>query len=117
MTPRARKQHVSNLFQQLTSHLFGFQLSALSFQLPCVPPTVSPSIRTVGRPTPTGTDCPFLPQVPMPSSSCRSFPTMLMRLSTSGPLPIKVAPFTGRVSLPPSMRYASLAENTNLPLV
>jgi hypothetical protein len=29
-----------------------------------VPPTVSPSILRVGDPTPTGTDCPSLPQVP-----------------------------------------------------
>ena len=74
-------------------------------------------MRTVGMPTPTGTDWPSLPQVPMPSSSCRSLPTMLMRFSTSGPLPISVAPFTGRVILPSSIRYASLAEKTNLPLV
>src|SRR6185436_18967548 len=32
-----------------------------------VPPTVMPSMRIVGRPTPTGTDCPSLPQVPTPS--------------------------------------------------
>jgi signal transduction histidine kinase len=41
-----------------------------------VPPTVMPSIRSVGWPTPTGTPWPFLPQVPMPSSSfsrCRSW--------------------------------------------
>ena len=36
----------------------------------CVPPTVSESIRTVGWPTPTGTDCPSLPQVRRPASSC-----------------------------------------------
>ena len=42
---------------------------------------------------------------------------METRVSTSGPLPISVAPLTGRVSLPFSIRYASLAENTNLPLV
>src|SRR5438132_212432 len=83
----------------------------------CVPPTVRPSMRTVGRPTPTGTDCPSLPQVPMPSSSRRSAPTRVMRVSTSGPLPMSVAPRTGRVTLPPSIRYASLAEKTNFPLV
>src|SRR6185369_5447324 len=83
----------------------------------CVPPTVMPSMRMVGRPTPTGTDWPSFPQVPMPSSSARSCPTRVMRVSTSGPLPMRVAPRTGRVTLPPSMRYASLAEKTNLPLV
>ena len=31
-----------------------------------VPPTVNPSIRKVGNPTPTGTLWPFLPQVPSP---------------------------------------------------
>src|SRR5712691_7684797 len=60
-----------------------------------VPPTVSPSIRSVGCPTPTGTLCPSLPQVPTPESSSRSLPTMLTRVSTSGPFPISVAPFTG----------------------
>jgi len=33
---------------------------------PCVPPTVRPSIRSVGRPTPTGTLWPSFPQVPTP---------------------------------------------------
>src|SRR5581483_7621419 len=70
----------------------------------CVPPTVRPSMRTVGRPTPTGTDCPSLPQVPMTSSSWRSAPTREMRVSTSGPLPMSVAPRTGRPILPPSIR-------------
>ena len=60
-----------------------------------VPPTVMPSMRMVGSPTPTGTDCPSLPQVPTPSSSGRSRPTRLTRVSASGPLPISVAPFTG----------------------
>ncbi len=60
-----------------------------------VPPTVSPSILSVGCPTPTGTLCPSLPQVPTPESSARSLPTMLTRVSTSGPFPISVAPFTG----------------------
>ena len=39
------------------------------------------------------------------------------RVSTSGPLPISDAPFTGAPSRPFSIRYASLAANTNLPLV
>src|SRR5262249_10810956 len=68
-----------------------------------VPPTVRPSMRTVGRPTPTGTDCPSLPQVPSPSSSARSLPTRVMRVSTSGPLPIRVASRTGRPTTPPSI--------------
>ena len=41
-------------------------------------------MRTVGRPTPTGTDCPSFPHVPSPSSSARSLPTRVMRVSTSG---------------------------------
>src|SRR5262249_51922932 len=69
-----------------------------------VPPTVRPSMRTVGRPTPTGTDWPSLPHVPIPSSSPRSLPTRVMRVNTSGPLPISVASRTGRPTTPPSMR-------------
>src|SRR5579885_2681544 len=65
-----------------------------------VPPTVIPSIRIVGRPTPTGTDWPSLPQVPIPESSARSLPTIATRVSTSGPLPISVASLTGRVTWP-----------------
>ena len=34
-----------------------------------VPPTVIPSIRIVGRPTPTGTGLAVLPHVPIPASS------------------------------------------------
>src|SRR6185369_14899940 len=83
----------------------------------CVPPTVIPSMRIVGKPTPTGTDWPSLPQVPTPSSSARSWPTRLTRVSASGPLPISVAPLTGAVTRPFSIRYASLAEKTNRPLV
>src|SRR5262249_8004173 len=92
-----------------------FELHGASYAW--VPPTVRPSMRTVGKPTPTGTDWPSFPHVPMPSSSFRSLPTMVMRVSTSGPLPMSVAPLTGRVTLPPSIKYASLAEKTNLPLV
>ena len=69
-----------------------------------VPPTVMRSILMVGMPTPTGTLWPSLPQTPMPSSSLRSLPTMLTCFRASGPLPIRVAPRTGRVSLPSSMR-------------
>ena len=60
-----------------------------------VPPTVSPSIRSVGCPTPTGTLWPSLPQVPTPESISMSLPIMETRVSTSGPLPIRVAPLTG----------------------
>ena len=69
-----------------------------------VPPTVRPLMRIVGKPTPTGTDWPFLPHVPTPVSRARSLPTMVMRVRTSGPLPMRLAPLTGRVSLPCSMR-------------
>src|ERR1019366_7339719 len=69
-----------------------------------VPPTVILSILMVGIPTPTGTLCPSLPQVPMPSSSRRSLPTILTYFSASGPLPISVALRTGRVSLPSSIK-------------
>ena len=60
-----------------------------------VPPTVNPSIRNVGCPTPTGTLCPSLPQVPTPVSRAMSWPTIFTRVSASGPLPMRVAPFTG----------------------
>jgi hypothetical protein len=60
-----------------------------------VPPTVSPSMRSVGWPTPTGTLWPSLPQVPTPVSSFMSLPIMLTRVNASGPLPTMVAPFTG----------------------
>src|SRR5205809_6208782 len=69
-----------------------------------VPPTVMPSRRIVGNPTPTGTDWPSLPHVPTPSSSARSYPTRLTRVSASGPLPMSVAPFTGLVISPSSIR-------------
>jgi len=42
-------------------------------------------------------------------------PTIDTCVSTSGPLPISIAPLTGTVFLPFSIRYASLAEKTNLP--
>ena len=41
---------------------------------------------------------------PTPVSSLRSLPSMLTRFSASGPLPINVAPFTGRETLPSSIR-------------
>src|SRR2546422_518560 len=70
----------------------------------CVPPTVISSTLIVGRPTPTGTDCPSFPQVPIPSSNFRSLPTIDTFLRISGPLPISVAPFTGVVTRPSSIR-------------
>src|SRR5262249_38858809 len=82
-----------------------------------VPPTVISRILIVGSPTPTGIDWPSLPQIPTPLSSCRSLPTMLTCRRTVGPSPIRVAPLTGMVTCPSSIRYASLAENTNFPLV
>src|SRR5258706_13512658 len=69
-----------------------------------VPPTVKPSIFNVGWPTPTGTLWPSLPQVPCPPSMRMSLPIMLTRVSASGPLPMSVAPFTGCVTLPFSIR-------------
>src|SRR4030095_8798994 len=71
-----------------------------------VPPTVRPSILMVGSPTPTGTDWPSLPHVPIPSSSFKSEPTIETRVRTSGPLPISVAPLTGLVTLPSSIKKA-----------
>src|SRR5258705_8293114 len=65
-----------------------------------VPPTLMRSIRRVGWPTPTGTPWPFLPQVPMPESSARSLPIMVMRCTAVGPLPVSIAPFSGAPSLP-----------------
>jgi len=41
----------------------------------------------------------------------------LTRVSTVGPSPIRVAPFSGSQTFPPRMRYASVQEKTNLPLV
>src|SRR5205814_3062972 len=84
---------------------------------PIVPPTVSPSMRSVGWPTPTGTPWPSLPQVPTPSSSLKSLPIIVTLVIASGPLPISVAPLTAAPTFPSSIRYASEAEKTNLPEV
>src|ERR1041385_7701145 len=76
---------------------------------PCylaVPPTVVLSSFSVGMPTPTGTDWPSLPQVPTPSSSCRSLPTIETLVSASAPLPIKVQFLSGPVISPFSIMYA-----------
>ena len=58
----------------------------------------------VGWPTPTGTPCPSLPQVPTPSSSRRSLPIIVTLFIASGPLPMRVAPLTAGPTLPSSMR-------------
>src|SRR5262249_26324624 len=81
-----------------------------------VPPTVTWSMRTVGRPTPTGTIWPSLPQVPRPGSCEASLPTALTFLSASGPTPMIIAPFTGRVISLSSIRSASLIQKPKLPL-
>ena len=69
-----------------------------------VPPTVMPDTRTVGIPTPTGTLWPSLPQVQRPSLRVTSLPTMLTRVSASGPLPISIAPLSGAPTFPFSTR-------------
>ena len=60
-----------------------------------VPPTVTPSMRRVGWPTPTGTLWPSLPHTPTPESRRMSLPIIEILFIVSGPLPIRVAPFTG----------------------
>ena len=45
-----------------------------------------------------------LPQVPTPRSNARSWPSMDTLAMASGPLPIKVAPFTGAVIRPSSIK-------------
>src|SRR5579871_4299215 len=82
-----------------------------------VPPTVSPAIFRLGCATPTGTLWPFLPQTPTPSSKAKSLPIIVTRVSAEGPSPIRVAPLTGVLIFPSSIRYASVHWNTNLPLV
>ena len=57
-----------------------------------------------GWPTPTGTLWPFLPQTPTPGSKAKSSPIMVTRVRAEGPSPIRVAPFTGAVTLPSSIR-------------
>src|SRR5260363_300239 len=82
-----------------------------------VPPTIILSSLNVGWPTPTGTLCPSLPHTPTPASSAISLPIIRIRFNASGPLPLSVAPLTGAVILPFSIRYASAAEKTNWPFV
>ena len=55
--------------------------------------------------------------IPTPLSSFRSLPTIEICCMVSIPEPINVAPFTGFVTLPFSIRYASEVEKTNLPEV
>src|SRR4051812_8715357 len=56
------------LYQPQLLFEYLLPLSRRSFHR-AVPPTVMLSSFSVGMPTPTGTDCPSLPQVPTPSSS------------------------------------------------
>src|SRR5262249_60079549 len=102
---------------QLFGELLVVVLHHKSLPQTLVPPTVMLSIRSVGSPTPTGTFCPSLPQVPNPGSGIGSLPTMLTFLSASGPTPISVAPLTGRPSRPFSISYASLTSKTKFPLL
>src|SRR6185295_1929360 len=77
-----------------------------------VPPTVMPLISVVGMPTPTGTDCPSLPQIQRPSLSLKSLPTAVTFRSTSGPLPMRLTLRIGAVTLPPSIIYPSVTLKT-----
>src|SRR5439155_22458316 len=95
----------------------GLRCVRRGFDAHPVPPAVIRSVSSVGWPTPTGTPWPFLPQVPMPESSARSLPTMVMRLRSVGPLPISIAPLSGAPSLPFSILYASVHWKTYLPEV
>src|SRR6185503_20388208 len=70
----------------------------------CVPPTVISLIFIVGIPTPTGTLWPSLPHMPTPESSSRSLPTAVTCFNASGPVPLSVAPLTGAVTLPSSIK-------------
>src|ERR1041385_736261 len=87
------------LYQLLGLFAYLLTLSCRDFHR-AVPPTVMLSSFRVGMPTPTGTDWPSLPQVPTPSSSWRSFPTIDTFVSASGPLPISVQFFNGAVTWP-----------------
>ena len=62
------------------------------------------AIFIVGVPMPTGTDWPSLPQVHVPSDSAKSCPSIVTLRRTSGPLPMRLTPLSGAVSLPSSMR-------------
>ena len=84
--------HIS---QSNTNSQMGFKTRQGRGRAQAVPPTVRPSMRRVGWPTPTGTLWPSLPQVPTPVSRLMSLPIMLTRVRASGPLPTRVAPLTG----------------------
>src|SRR6202453_5417110 len=75
-------------FHATTFHFALIDFFAFDCHYCPVPPTVMRSSFTVGMPTPTGTLCPALPQVPMPSSSARSLPTIDTYFNASGPLPV-----------------------------
>src|SRR5579864_3663324 len=96
--PRWPPDHAA-LYQLQGLFAYLLPLSCRDFHR-AVPPTVMLSSFSVGMPTPTGTDCPSLPQVPTPSSSSRSLPTMETFVSASGPLPISVQFFSGAVTWP-----------------
>ena len=67
-------------------------------------PTVIAAILIVGQPTPTGTDCPSLPQVQIPSDTSKSWPSIFTLRMASGPLPIRFTPLSGAVSFPSSIK-------------
>src|SRR6266545_2835619 len=69
---------------------------------PPVPPTVMRAIRMVGAPLPTGTPWPSLPQ--MPSLTSKSLPRASIAAITLGPSPTRLAPRTGVVTSPFSIR-------------
>src|ERR1035437_2536300 len=80
-----------------------------------VPPMVTPVIRSVAWPHPTGTPWPSLPQVP--GVMAKSVATASTRFRISGPFPMRLASRSGSVIRPPSIRYASVVPNTKSPVV
>ena len=70
--------------------------------------------RIIGWPTFTHTEPLCEPHMPCAIHIFR--PTRSMRLSTSPPLPIKVAPRTGRSILPSRISYPSATEKLNSPV-
>src|SRR5262249_5601367 len=80
-----------------------------------VPPMVRLDTRSVGTPSPTGTPWPSLPHVPG-GPMAKSLPSASMRVSTSGPLPMRLPSRSGSVILPFSIRYASVMPNTKSPV-
>ena len=53
---------------------------------------------------PTGTPWPALPQTPTPGSNAKSSPIMEIFVRAVAPSPIRVAPLTGAVTRPSSIR-------------